>query len=158
MLTRDQCAEVIHMLPDKTNNLDTRHRTLIPGKWTDAEWSKFRKQFNTHRILLDQDSAEYISSLIKPITTDSETFTISSNDNFYVNYYEEGENCTPHVDPTKYTICIALNDDFEGGNFFVDNELVKLKTGDGVIFPGTGKHELSELTSGTRWSLCVWVF
>ena len=158
MLTIDQCLEVIQRLPEKTNVLKPQHRNLIPGKWTDDKWSRIHKQFNTYRVRLEQDTAEYISSLIDPINTSTETLVISKKDLFYVNQYNKGDKCLPHVDPTKYTICIALNDDFEGGDFYVDNQVVKLKTGDGVIFPGHAKHKLSELSSGSRMSLCVWVF
>ena len=158
ILTKEECSEIISKLPDKKNKLDVRSRTLIPGKWTDAEWSKTRKQFNTHRIKLEQDSAEYISNIIKPISTELETLTLTNKDIFYVNYYNAGECAREHIDPSKYTICIALNDDFEGGEFFVNKKPVKLNTGDGVIFLGNTTHAVSEILSGSRWSLCVWVF
>lgn len=158
MLTKDQCTDVITQLPDKKNNLDVRHRNLVPGKWTDTKWSKTRKQFNTHRVRLEQDLAEHVSSLIKPLSIESEAITISKNDAFYVNYYSKGECASKHIDPTKYTICIALNDDFEGGEFFVNDTPVKLNTGDGVIFLGNTTHAVSEILSGSRWSLCIWVF
>lgn len=158
MLTKDQCTDIIRQLPDETNRLSNTSLNLTPGKWTDAEWTKINKQFNTHRIRLEQHQAAHVSSLIKPVSIEAETYTISENDFFYVNYYNKGEYCTEHRDPTKYTICIALNDEFEGGEFFVNNKPVKLNTGDGVIFPGNTTHKLSEIIFSTRWSLCIWVF
>ena len=158
ILTKEECSEIISKLPDKKNKLDVRNRTLVPGKWTDAEWSKTRKQFNTHRVRLEQDLAKHVSNFIKPLSIQSEAVTISENDVFYVNHYNKGECARKHTDPSKYTICIALNDDFDGGEFFVNDKPVKLNTGDGVIFLGDTVHDVSEILSGSRWSLCIWVF
>jgi len=157
MLTSDQCADIINQLPDDSHHMPGG-TTLAPGHRTDAVWNETHKTFNTHRIRLEQDSAAHVSSLIKPVSIESETYTVSNKDNFYANYYLPGESCGSHKDPSKYSICVTLNDEFEGGEFSIKNEPVKLKAGDGILFSGNSTHALSEIVSGKRWSLCIWIF
>jgi len=156
ILTKDQCTEIINKLPDESPN--PGGTTMVPGYWTDTNWINTHTTFNTHRLRLTQELAEYVSSLIKPVSLEAETYTISESDVFYANYYNKGDTCTKHKDASKYTICIALNDDFEGGIFSIEDEPVKLKAGDGIVFLGDTVHDVSEVISGTKWSLCIWIF
>jgi len=53
-----------------------------------------------------------------------------------------------------------LNDDFEGGEFMLIREEMKLKKGDILIFPSVFlfPHEVLPITSGTRYSFVTWGF
>ena len=73
------------------------------------------------------------------------------------------------IDPIKgskvrtASIIIALNSDYEGGefNFPLQNYKVKLKQGDAIIFPATytHPHEVSSPQNGTlRYTINTWMF
>jgi len=155
ILTKDQCTEIINKLPDESPN--PGGFTMVPGYWTDTDWNNTHKTFNTHRIRLTRELAEYVSSLIKPVSIDSEPYIITKHNVFYANYYNKNDTCTKHKDLSKYSICIPLNDEFEGGIFYIEDKPVELKAGDGILFPGDTDHEVSKVISGTRWSLCIWI-
>jgi predicted 2-oxoglutarate/Fe(II)-dependent dioxygenase YbiX len=79
--------------------------------------------------------------------------------------YELGQFYKQHVDsfpdkPRLLTISIALNDDFEGGEWaWFDRKIVKrFKTGDAVLFPSNFMfpHEILPVTKGTRYALITW--
>ena len=158
LLSPEQCADIIRRSPNQDIKMSMEPYQLTPGKWTTAEWSKLRKQHNNNRVRLEQDSATHISNMLEPIDTPSKTVTVSNNDKFYLNVYGAGEKCIEHMDSSKYSICIALNDDYEGGEFYVNREPIKLGTGDGIIFSGKTLHNVTEITAGVRWSLCIWIF
>jgi len=79
--------------------------------------------------------------------------------------YETGQFYTEHTDsftqiPRVLSCSIALNDDYEGGEFaFFDRELVyNLKKGSCIMFPSNFMypHEIMPVTSGTRYSIVTW--
>ena len=51
-----------------------------------------------------------------------------------------------------------INDDYEGGEFMLCNEEIKLKQGDCIIFPSVFlyPHEVKPVTKGTRYSWVLW--
>jgi predicted 2-oxoglutarate/Fe(II)-dependent dioxygenase YbiX len=53
-----------------------------------------------------------------------------------------------------------LNDDFKGGNFIIAKKKIKLKAGDIIMFPSCFMypHEVTEVTSGNRYSFVSWAF
>ena len=69
----------------------------------------------------------------------------------------------PHYSPNRnYSATIVLNDGFEGGNFYFENEEVQSvfpsRKGWGQVF-GAGPeyaHGVTEVTSGTRYTLAIW--
>ena len=73
------------------------------------------------------------------------------------------------VDPSNLgkartvSLIIALNSDYEGGefNFPFQNYKVKLKQGDAILFPAahTHPHEVSSPENGTlRYTINTWIF
>ena len=60
----------------------------------------------------------------------------------------------PHI-----TILSVLNDNFEGGEFFLIDKHYNLKNGDCIIFPSNFifKHKVKEVTAGVRYSLMAWL-
>ena len=57
------------------------------------------------------------------------------------------------------SILLFLNDDYEGGQFFVADKEYETKKGSAIIFPSNFMfpHEVKEVTSGERWSVVTWV-
>jgi hypothetical protein len=85
--------------------------------------------------------------------------------NYVLVKYGVGQFYKQHCDsfpgnPRELTISIALNDDFEGGEWaWFDRGLVKrFKRGDAVMFPSNFMfpHEILPVTRGARYALIAW--
>lgn len=52
----------------------------------------------------------------------------------------------------------VLNDDYNGGEFLMNKEVLELKQGDVLMFPSTFlyEHEVTEVIKGTRYSVVSW--
>lgn len=52
----------------------------------------------------------------------------------------------------------VLNNDYDGGEFIMNKEVLELKQGDVLMFPSTFlyEHEVTEVTKGTRYSVVSW--
>jgi predicted 2-oxoglutarate/Fe(II)-dependent dioxygenase YbiX len=50
---------------------------------------------------------------------------------------------------------LLLNDEFEGGEFYLDNKPIKFKKGDLLEFDGHLLHEVKEITKGYREVLVI---
>lgn len=86
------------------------------------------------------------------------------------NKYQQGESIIKHVDHiqslfdgTKKGIPIlsyvgVFNDNYEGGDFILCGEKMKLKQGDVIVFPSVFlyPHEVTPVTKGTRYSWVLW--
>jgi len=79
--------------------------------------------------------------------------------------YNEGQFYIQHTDsfkmrPRAVSCSIALNDDYEGGEFaFFGREIkIKLKKGSVLLFPSNFMypHEIMPVTKGTRYSIITW--
>jgi len=82
----------------------------------------------------------------------------------YVNYFEivkwkEGLDMEEHYDFDyhTYTSVIYLNDDYEGGETFVDGIKITPVMGEIVTFKGnTLSHGVNKITKGNRYTVPVW--
>jgi predicted 2-oxoglutarate/Fe(II)-dependent dioxygenase YbiX len=81
--------------------------------------------------------------------------------------YENGDFYKEHID--EYTdvqrvlsLSIALNDDYDGGefSFFSDTVNFKLNKGDVIIFPSNFMfpHQIKTIENGTRYSIVSWIY
>ena len=74
-----------------------------------------------------------------------------------------GEKFGNDAEPRKLSLSLALNDDFEGGEFQINNGkeetplTVSMQKGRAVLFPSFIIHRVTPVTSGVRKSLVVWV-
>ena len=62
----------------------------------------------------------------------------------------------------KLSATIALNDDYEGGEFEFYNgnqpaDIPEIKKGSIIVFPSTSWHRITPVTKGTRISLVTWL-
>ena len=91
--------------------------------------------------------------------------------NFY-NKYQKDDYYNVHVDAFKampksnnvffdYGFSINLNDDYEGGSFFMNTDVgpvsKQLKAGEAVIFPIIYPHGVTPVTKGTRENVLGWL-
>jgi len=83
--------------------------------------------------------------------------------------YEPGDHYVAHVDtmltrddPIRKLTCLAfLNDDYEGGKFFIQNgherHYINAEPGDIIIFPSFMLHGVEPVTKGVRYSVVTWM-
>lgn len=90
--------------------------------------------------------------------------TVDSGYNFLK--YNVGNFYKQHVDsftqePRSVSCSIALNDDYDGGEFsFFDGDIkYKIKKGSVILFPSSYMypHEILTVTEGTRYSIVTWL-
>jgi predicted 2-oxoglutarate/Fe(II)-dependent dioxygenase YbiX len=90
---------------------------------------------------------------------------IETNSGWLYVKYDEGQFYKQHVDefpgkPRLVTISVALNDDYEGGEWaWFDRQIVaSFRKGDAVMFPSNWMfpHEILPVTEGTRHALITW--
>ena len=120
------------------------------------------------RKSIDDDIFNFLS---KTIVKYSEVFPncIFSQDSGYdLLKYEEGQYIKEHIDtgtgegttPRLISCSIALNDDYEGGEFafFKERVIHRLGKGDVIMFPSNFMypHEILPVTEGTRYSIITW--
>lgn len=106
----------------------------------------------TNRNLKFESEVELLLKDISPFST----FHIS-----WINLteYENNRSLDFHIDErSNFTATIPLTDDYEGGDFLIEDSTYKLKKGDCISFNGNQlKHGVSNVTSGYRAALNVWI-
>ena len=110
-----------------------------------GEWSSWTINNDQYKKLL----INKVKNLI-PNTLTSSWINIS--------VYSTGEQLKLHTDSrSEFTIVVNLNSNFKGGRFKINNELLKLGSGDAVSFNGELiQHGVETVTEGTRYSLNYW--
>jgi predicted 2-oxoglutarate/Fe(II)-dependent dioxygenase YbiX len=90
---------------------------------------------------------------------------VTSDTGYELLSYKTGQFYTEHTDshasvPRTLSCSIALNDDYEGGEFaFFGRELTyKIPKGSAILFPSNFMypHEIMPVTKGTRYSIITW--
>ena len=74
--------------------------------------------------------------------------------------YKDGRWLRRHVDSVKNkTSIILLSNEFVGGDTYINDKVVNLEKGDGVVFDGGYQyHEIKSVTEGTRYALNFWFY
>jgi hypothetical protein len=72
--------------------------------------------------------------------------------------YKDGRWLRRHTDGVKNkTSIILLSNGFVGGDTYINDRVVNLEKGDGVVFDGGYQyHEIKPVTEGTRYALNFW--
>lgn len=115
----------------------------------------------------DLDSYIYISTneVINKYNEKFPLCQIEEDSGYELLRYKEGQFYTQHTDsfkarPRAVSCSIALNDDYEGGEWgFFDREIiVKPSKGSALLFPSNFMypHEIMPVTKGTRYSVITW--
>ena len=89
---------------------------------------------------------------------------------FRINRYSVGGFMSEHCDNIHHShgqtygypqlsALLFLNDDYEGGEFMVNNLAYPRKKGSAIIFPSNFmyQHQVTEIKKGTRWSIVTWL-
>ena len=101
---------------------------------------------------------------------DFPNFTVQHHTDFRISKYSEGCFMSNHVDlihhshGQKYgypqvTVLLFLNDDYEGGEIKIADNLYKTPAGSAIIFPSNFMypHEVLQVKKGTRYSVTCWL-
>lgn len=148
---------------------------LVSGKRVDGQESTTRtcSEVDTSRVLTTPDrkiiDARVLKGVDEAVGIYKRKFPdcrMSQDTGYVYVQYKEGEFFKQHTDKffnsraRSVTISIALNDDYEGGEWcWWDRQIVKkLATGDAVMFPSTWlfPHEILPVTRGTRHAMVTW--
>ena len=117
------------------------------------------------RKKLDSYAFASVGDAIRRYSEKFENCSIEEDSGYELLRYQEGQFYIQHCDsfkarPRAVSCSIALNDDYEGGEFgFFDRELViKAPKGGAVLFPSNFMypHEIMPVTKGTRYSIITW--
>jgi len=107
---------------------------------------------------------------IKKYSEEHELFSVIHHTDFRVNKYSEGGFMSKHCDNIHHShgqkygfpqvsSLLFLNDNYEGGEFVVADEVYNTKKGSVIIFPSNFMfpHEVKPITKGIRWSIIAWI-
>lgn len=137
VFTKNECNEIIEFSEKEKKWIDKSH----------------------YQISLFQPN-EYISNKIINYVKTHIGLSIL-NVNLGVIKYLVGGSYPRHIDRNKniefnkdfvYNINLKLNDDYEGGNFFLNDELFFAEVGDLYHYKSTQYHEVKPITKGIRYT------
>jgi len=129
-----------------------------------------------HEVWVKQNTPFYENlkttfiKVMSKYSTDHKDFSCIHHTDFRINKYSEGGFMSEHVDNIHHShgqqygypqvsVLLYLNDDYEGGEFFVAEEMFLPEKGSAIIFPSNFMypHEAKVVTKGTRWSIVSWL-
>jgi hypothetical protein len=119
------------------------------------------KGYNTELVksetfFCDLRNDELVGIVKKYVQINEDTEYLSS---IHYIHYREGEEAKEHTDTISSirTYIIMLNDDFEGGEFYLDTTHIPFGLGEMIKFDGTTPHSVKAVKSGNREVLAVWI-
>ena len=117
-----------------------------------------------------EDIKEAFERVIKKYSNKFPLFSVQHTTDFRINRYPVGGFMSSHVDNIHHShgqqygypqvsALLYLNDDYEGGEFYVAGKRVIPPQGAAIIFPSNFMfpHEAKTVTKGTRWSIVSWL-
>jgi hypothetical protein len=117
-----------------------------------------------------EDLKTGLSIVIKHYSDKHKKFTCHHHTHFRINKYSTGGFMSEHSDNIHHShgqqygyplvsVIFYLNNDYEGGEFFVAEKEFVTEKGSAIIFPSNFMfpHKVKEITKGTRWSIISWV-
>jgi hypothetical protein len=146
-------------------------------RWKKHMWYASTTDFHTElhdnelETLYDQELVSlgvYFENVLTQYYIDIDSYgLITFFDAPRLNKYSTGTKMLTHVDLIRrnkedgvpvLSFIGVLNDDYDGGKFLMNKEVLELKQGDVLIFPSTFlyEHEVTEVTKGTRHSVVSW--
>jgi len=130
----------------------------------DEVWIRSKHHFHYEHL---KAAFEYC---IKQYSSTFPLFSAQRMTDFRLNKYSEGGFMSKHVDNIHHShgqqygypqvsALLYLNDDYEGGEFYVAEKLFTPKKGSAIMFPSNFMfpHEASKVTKGIRWSIISWI-
>ena len=125
----------------------------------------YNKRFDKNNYNLNKISAttffcdlyntELVDIVKKYITIRSDEYIT----NIHYIKYGVGDEAKQHVDTgaSIRTYIMMLNDNFEGGEFFLEDELIPIKCGEMIEFDANRMHGVKKVIKGNREVLVIWI-
>lgn len=107
-------------------------------------------------FICDLNNKELLDIIKKYVEFDEKSEYFSSL--HYINY-EIGQEVKEHYDLpySMRTYVILLNDKYEGGEFYVEDEYIPQSIADMVEYGGATKHRVEKIKEGSREVLVIWI-
>jgi hypothetical protein len=106
-----------------------------------------------------------LQNLISELFPNTACDFITGHNGFWIMRYDVGGQFEKHVDystdddrsstPAVYTLCVRLNEGFEGGRITLSDSEIDVAPGTGVVWDGWTYHEVEPVTKGSRYMLVV---
>ena len=167
ILSESQCKEVLHCtetvfvsspFSNKEGKVASNERVCMDEFWV-------RKNSVLYPVIRGG-----FSRVIKRYSEEFDRFSVQHTTDFRINRYSEGGFMSSHIDNIHHShgqqygypqvsALLYLNDDYEGGEFYVADKKFCPSRGSAIIFPSNFMfpHEAKIVTKGTRWSIITWL-
>lgn len=115
---------------------------------------------------LDQVIYRAVETAVRTYRVKHKLVEVAADTGYELLRYNTGTECREHVDsydlrPRVISCSIALNNDYEGGEFtFFDGEVRhRVPAGSAIVFPSNFMytHAVAPITQGTRYSVITWL-
>ena len=184
MNSNQQISDFIYYYPEAINPLLCNTITNYfntNAKWKQSTFSTAYKNTGTSKVSMMeywigskdsyyQDLKNSFEQSVNDYVNIHTKIKVQSYTNFRMNRYGEGGFMKEHIDNIHYshgqkegyphlTSLIFLNDDFDGGEFYLCGEPLEKKVGSAVVFPSNFMypHEVKKVTNGKRYSVMTWI-
>ena len=167
---KDICSEICDSITQHNYNYQPSTYSNHDGKlvskgrvWMNEVWVRDGDPYY-------KEIKSAVERTIKLYSTQFELFSVQRMTDFRINKYDEGGYMSKHCDNIHHshgqqygfpqaTVLLYLNDDYEGGEFWVRDKSYKPEKGSAIIFPSNFMfpHEAGVVTKGTRWSIVTWL-
>ena len=164
ILSPQECAEIIELGTIKGIK---KEDNVVNSNSVEVD-----KSIRSTEIYFINDVSLYQKIMPHVVKLNKWNYNFSRVEPLQLGIYKEGDHYDWHVDDDGVaydssagpfaglnrllSFSILLNDDFEGGEFVMNDVLPLNKTGQILIFPSTIKHKVNPVTQGTRYSLVGW--
>ena len=166
VISDDECELLISELEkNKTHKESSREINSSEMQETDANFLVLNPKTKTHQIANDKTDimvGHYKNYIEKLGYFDTHGFisNLSFSHMYRIIKYDIGQSFHDHVDKNQFVFgscSLALNDDYEGGDyrFFRGHHKVKIKKGQGMIWPAANffVHGVAEIPKGCKYSI-----
>ena len=164
ILSPQECAEVIEL--GTTKGIKKQDNVV------NSNSVEINKSIRSTEIYFINDVPLYQKIMPHVVRLNKWNYNFSRVEPLQLGIYKEGDHYDWHVDDDgvaydssagpfaglnrRLSFSILLNEDFEGGEFVMNDALPLNKTGQILLFPSTIKHKVNPVTQGTRYSLVGW--
>ena len=150
------------------NNLISFSRENFRRGTNDQRQNKSRFHIHPNEILASEIDDKITKSLLPEIEKNyfvnvryREKYKICKYDSLEQGKFSVHRDTIDPYRHRRFGLSIALNTDFSGGGLrFPEygNQILRVNTGDAIVFPGSLFHEICEIQQGERWSLISFLF
>lgn len=138
---------------------------LIDLAETKSKWIRISKNRSKSYYVCSIDLDDVLESGIKTYCKSNMNLDIK-NVNVFILRYEPGDYFNRHIDQNEhsefnrdflYNVNVRLNDDFEGGEFWLNDKPFHRPIGEVYHYKSTEWHEVKKITKGKRYTALFYI-